>query len=414
MSRLDRRGRDPHPGDLRGIEKADVANRTIVPFYVHGALRVGKEDISLNRAYQRFGISSDMQQFVNRWLNPGGVSKLFGANPKIASGGFPGIPGLEEAISAVFARFTDPLTEVERNAIFRFVFMNYLAGNWQLIDEFYCFPLSGANKNIGWIADPGGVGAKDGGVDGKWFVDNVDVFQTNTNPILYEVDPFNAFVGYHSGKQMRSTFGAGATLVGGAGLSVLSNGPLVEMVYELATTQRKVSATTLGIYQSSYAARAGGDITDFYKNGVNDGSTQDNPPTSAIGSILATVRMTTNGGNCYTLSATWGRPIGFNFETWHAEEVAMFTALGAYSAPPPSVATFTGITVNSTILQLAGVQNAEALFEVGDTVHVKSDDATYNTDGLVTVVGASSVRVDIPYTIDAGPGTITQDLQPTP
>jgi hypothetical protein len=91
MSRLDRRGRDAAPGDLRNLTEAEIANETIVPFRVNGALRTGIENISLNRAYQAFGKSKVMQQFANRYMNQGGTSPLFGANEKIIAGELSGV-----------------------------------------------------------------------------------------------------------------------------------------------------------------------------------------------------------------------------------------------------------------------------------------------------------------------------------
>jgi len=77
--------------DLRKLTESEVANRTIIPFYRNGVLRVGLEDIPLNRAFQRFGHGGGSQapnigsQFENRFMNSGGVSdKLFGKRAKIS------------------------------------------------------------------------------------------------------------------------------------------------------------------------------------------------------------------------------------------------------------------------------------------------------------------------------------------
>ena len=77
MARYSRIGQDLSCKDL------DTVRRTIVPNYRGGALRIKKEmNLPMNVAYQRMGHPKVMQQFVNRYLNQGGVSLLFGHRAK--------------------------------------------------------------------------------------------------------------------------------------------------------------------------------------------------------------------------------------------------------------------------------------------------------------------------------------------
>ncbi len=57
-----------------------------MPFRVNGALRTGRQYIAMNRAYQRFGKQPTMQQFVNRYLNEGATSPLYGKRRKLGFG----------------------------------------------------------------------------------------------------------------------------------------------------------------------------------------------------------------------------------------------------------------------------------------------------------------------------------------
>ena len=77
--------------------------------------------------------------------------------------------------------------------------------------------------------------------------------------------------------------------------------------------------------------------------------------------------------------------------------------------PEPLQGTFGSIQDNVTSgITILGVSNLEE-WSPGMNIHIVSIDGSYDANGTVVQIGSNMVS-DIPYTVNAGPGTITQIL----